>query len=183
MNFVKIPGTSFEMMTTPVTWGQWKEVMGDYNIPMKGKFTRSDNHPVEGLTAKESEEFCNKLSIRKDGYKYRLPTRWEWIHACKGGGKVSYGEPTDIGWFDENSNNRTHPVGMKLPNGYGIYDMLGNVGEWTSTIFERERTVCGLSWQMSIWRIDSLPIGFISGTKRSNTVGFRVIREVWEGGA
>ena len=181
MEFVKIPGTVFEMMTTPVTRGHWKEVIGNI-VPGKGKFERSDEHPVESVTLREAEAFCDRLNRRNDGYRYRLPTKAEWIHACKGGGNhVAYGESTAIGWFSENSNDQTHPVGLKLPNGYGLYDMLGNVGEWTNTVVERERTVCGLSWAESTWRIDSLPIEFISATKRSNTVGFRVIREIWQG--
>ena len=180
MKFVKIPGTSFEMATTPVTWGQWKEVMQSYNLVAKGGFTRSDNHPVDSLTAKEAEEFCRIMTARKDGYKYRLPTRWEWGHACEGGGKdIVYGEPNSIGWFHPESRNRTHPVGMKEANGYGLYDMLGNVGEWSSTIFEKERTVCGLNFKDTTFTIKSLQLSFAPATKRSNTIGFRVVREEW----
>ena len=72
MTFVKIPGTSFEMMTTPVTRGHWKEVMGNM-VPGKGKFERSDEHPVESVALREAEAFCQKLNFKKDGYRYRLP--------------------------------------------------------------------------------------------------------------
>lgn len=181
MEFVKIPGTAFEMMTTPVTRGHWKEVIGNL-VPGKGKFERSDEHPVESVAMREAEAFCERLNRRNDGYRYRLPTKAEWIHACKGGGTdVAYGPPLEIGWFMENGPKQTHPVGRKTPNAWGLYDMLGNVNEWTTDSFGRERIACGRSFEDFANLIGSLQVTFLNANTKSPTVGFRVIREVWHG--
>ncbi len=181
MDFVKIPGTSFEMMTTPVTRGHWREVMGNM-IPGKGKFERTDEHPVESVALREAEAFCQKLNFKKDGYRYRLPIKAEWMYACKGGlADVVYGPPLEIGWFMENSDQQTHPAGRKTPNGYGLYDMLGNVNEWTTSPGWRERIACGRSFEDFGKLIGSLQVTFLNANKKDPTVGFRVIREVWDG--
>ena len=70
------------------------------------------------------------------GDGYRLPTQSEWEYACRAGNgsRFGYGEKEDdldkYGWYEKNSDGRTHKVGEKLPNGFGLYDMHGNVGEW-----------------------------------------------------
>jgi formylglycine-generating enzyme required for sulfatase activity len=62
---------------------------------------------------------------------FRLPTGREWEFAARGGTSGDrYGPVDDIAWYDGNSNNQLHPVGQKLPNAFGLYDMLGNVWEW-----------------------------------------------------
>ena len=94
-----------------------------------------DDLPVETVSWEDAIEFCAKLS-EKEGKKYRLPSEAEWEYACRVGTLTSFnfGESdsllTDFAWYSINSNNTTHPVGMKQPNAFGLYDLYGNVMEW-----------------------------------------------------
>jgi formylglycine-generating enzyme required for sulfatase activity len=98
--------------------------------------------PVETVSWNEAVAFCEKLSERatekKAGRSYRLPTEAEWEYGCRAGTKTKYhsGKEEDhlkeVAWYDANSGERTHPVGEKKPNAWGLYDMHGNVYQWCS---------------------------------------------------
>ncbi len=133
--------SSFELMTTEVTQGMWEEVMGsnpahDYGV--------GDNFPVYYVSWNDCQEFISKLNDLNDGYSYRLPTEAEWEYAARGGTTTRFywgDDPneTQIGnyaWYDGNSNESTHPVGTKLPNAWGLYDMSGNVSEWCEDVYK-----------------------------------------------
>ena len=113
-----------------VTQSLWQTVMGSNPSNFKG-----DNLPVERVSWNDSQEFINKLNSMT-GRKFRLPTEAEWEYAARGG-KKSRGyqysgsrKISDVAWYRYNSRSKTHPVGTKLVNELGIYDMSGNVCEW-----------------------------------------------------
>jgi formylglycine-generating enzyme required for sulfatase activity len=119
---------AFEIGKYEVTQAQFEALMGRNYSEYKGP-----NRPVENVSWRDAQEFLLKLTDRQDGYRYRLPTEAEWEYAARAGSTAGFsGEPDDLGWYFENSNAQTHPVGQKKPNAWGIYDMHGNVWEWTA---------------------------------------------------
>jgi formylglycine-generating enzyme required for sulfatase activity len=95
-----------------------------------------------GMTFEAAEEFCRWLSART-GRTYRLPTEAEWEYAARAGGESV--ELERCAWFWDNADDKTQPVGRKAPNRWGLYDLLGNVAEWTVG-FDGRPVACGGSF-------------------------------------
>ena len=144
---------SFLLFKFPVTQDFYFEITNENPSTFKG-----DLRPVETVTFKDVVIFCNKISVQngltpcyliqdeseeiffeKSANGFRLPTEAEWEYACKAGTTgIRYGELNDIAWYKDNSENKTHNVGQKTPNAWGLYDMLGNVWEWCSDLYDTE---------------------------------------------
>ena len=194
----KVHIASFAIGKYEVTQSQWLAVMGTKPSMFKG-----DEHPVEQVTWKQSKEFCRKLS-EKTGHVYRLPTEAEWEYAARAGSDTDMyfgtdaNELTEHAWFDDNSDETTHPVGQKKPNAFGLHDMYGNVWEWTMDCWNTNysgapvdgtawssgdcsmRVVRGGSWYNKVRSLKSNARARYSSEIRYNSRGggLRVVREI-----
>lgn len=116
-----------------ITQADWREVVGS-NPPNLG-FKGCDECPVENVSWDDAQEFIKRANSKYRRY-FRLPTEQEWEYAARGGNKSKgyiYAGSNDlqaVSWYDDNSYRKTHPVGLKMPNELGLYDMNGNVWEW-----------------------------------------------------
>ena len=174
---------------TEVTQSLWASVTGERPSHFEG-----DNLPVEKVSWNDVQEFVASLNREKPGLEVRLPTEAEWEYACRAGTiEARYSAKLDdIAWYEENSANSTRPVGLKQPNAWGLYDMLGNVLEWCSDRWQddlsadevdpsgptegRNRVIRGGSWSdyarsaRAAFRILSEP------ENRSSFLGLRLAR-------
>ena len=120
---VKI-GNGFWIGKTEVTQASYQRVMGSNPSRYRGALL-----PVEQVDWRSAGQYCRIVGMR-------LPTESEWEFAAAGGLPAPrYGPVDAIAWYDGNSGDSTHHVGQKMPNGYGLYDMLGNVWEWVADPF------------------------------------------------
>jgi formylglycine-generating enzyme required for sulfatase activity len=111
----------FWLGKTEVTQQAYRRVIGRNPSRYRGS-----DLPVEQIGWNDARHYCESVGMR-------LPTEVEWEYAARGGNPESrYGELSQIAWFDGNSDDRTHEVGRKKPNSYGLFDVLGNVWEWVS---------------------------------------------------
>ena len=179
-----------------ITQSQWAYIMKTNPSIFVG-----EDRPVECVSWFEVQDYIKKLNERT-GRKYRLPTELEWEYAARGGRfqkKYRYSGSNEcnwVAWWRENSEYGTSPVGQKLPNRLGLYDMTGNVHEWCaneydSLMYSREKiapTICsytslegvvrGGDWQSSKQHLRIANRNHISPYIRNAGVGFRLVMDV-----
>ncbi|MCI5209783.1 MAG: formylglycine-generating enzyme family protein, partial [Candidatus Electrothrix sp. ATG2] len=215
----------FQLGVYEVTLGQFKLFLASLNDNERAKIetksfknanTHGDNAAVAAVSWEDTQAFLNWLNQKEGGQKYRLPTEAEWEYAARAGSKTIYfwGDTLEKApeyawfntghadlriWFPENRFNKKedfpHPVGLKKPNTWGLYDMAGNVWEWvndrySTTYYQNSpktdptgpkkgitRCFRGGSWYGSATNLRSAFRGLNVPTHRSNSIGFRVLRE------
>ncbi|WP_371516528.1 formylglycine-generating enzyme family protein [Kitasatospora sp. NBC_01300] len=178
----------YELAPCPVTREQYGAGAGD-------------RLPADSVSWYDAVRYCNDLS-RRDGlapaYRldgesatwdraadgYRLPTEAEWEHACRAGTDgPRYGPLDQIAWHRGNSDERPHPVGGLRPNGFGLYDLLGNVWEWCWDVYDAEvyggyRVLRGGGWFDEHWSCRASVRRRSHPTLRIDDVGFRLARTI-----
>ena len=223
IELVKIPAGKFEMgsvnelpfaLETPVheaiisktffvskfliTQEQYEAVTGEN----PAKFRYEKNLPIENITWFDAKEFCRKLS-EITGKPLRLPSETEWEYFCRAGSTADYffGEDghllSEYAWFEANSNEKTHPVGLKRPNNWGLFDIVGNVWEWCEDVWkgdyndfptdgsanfrniekQHRRSCRGGSFAINAFRCRSSYRSFDWNDTANEKLGFRIIME------
>jgi formylglycine-generating enzyme required for sulfatase activity len=178
-----------------VTQKQWLDVMGNNPSNFKG-----DNLPVEMVSWNDAQDFIKKLNEKEGWAKFRLPTEAEWEYSARAGitTRYSFGDAEsmlgDYAWYFENSDDKTHPVGKKKPNPWGLYDIHGNIWEWVQDEWHEKYN--GAPTDGSAWETGDGSIRIFRGGGwrflardcrsanrnpsysgvRSDVVGFRVLR-------
>ena len=211
---------SFLMDQHEVTQAEYEKLGQIEAFPNPSHFKGSDL-PVEQVSWPQAARFCNARS-RAEGLQpcynedtgecdfqangYRLPTEAEWEYACRAGMLTdwSFGGDArklgDFAWFADNSGKKTHAVGQKRPNAWGLYDMHGNVAEWCHDVYQKdyyaqspeknprgpadgkEYVLRGGSWKSaaealrSAYRLGENP-GFSDACLARDAIGFRCVRK------
>ena len=212
---------SFLMDRTEMTQVVWEKIGKDEALPNPSNFKGADL-PVNQVKWDQAAKFCNARS-RYEGLKpcynedtaecdfeadgYRLPSEAEWEYACRAGTTTDYSFGSDAkrlgdhGWFTDNAGKKTHPVGQKKPNAWGLFDMHGNVAEWCNDVYDKnyyvtgadsknprgpkdgnETSLRGGSWKSSAdatrsaYRLGETP-GFSDACLARDAIGFRCVRK------
>jgi formylglycine-generating enzyme required for sulfatase activity len=209
---------SFLMDRTEVTQAEYEKLGKIEAFPNPSHF-KGANLPVEQVSWPQAALFCNARSnleklkpcyndecvcdFEADGY--RLPTEAEWEYACRAGTQTDYANGNDarrlgdVAWYAENAGKKTHPVGQKKANAWGLFDMHGNVAEWCHDAFDigyyksspeknprgpapgKEYVLRGGSWKSSAeaarssYRLAETP-GFSDACLAKDAIGFRCVR-------
>jgi formylglycine-generating enzyme required for sulfatase activity len=212
---------SFLMDKTEVTQAEYEKLGKGDDPPFSNpSHFKGPDLPVEQVTWPQAANFCNARS-RAEGLTpcysddavcnfaadgYRLPTEAEWEYACRAGGDGDYSFGNDArklgehAWFTDNASKKTHPVGQKKPNAWGLFDMHGNVAEWCQDVFDKnyyksgpeknprgpadgkEYVLRGGSWKSaaeasrSAYRLGETP-GFSDACLARDAIGFRCVRK------
>ncbi|MBX2819699.1 MAG: SUMF1/EgtB/PvdO family nonheme iron enzyme [Rhodothermaceae bacterium] len=183
----------FYMGVTEVTHQEWESLMNHISNPKK----QGTTFPVASVSWHDANKFISALNERGDEYVYRLPTEAEWEYACRSGTNVYYypskREVAEFSWYKGNSKNKSQLVKSLSPNGWGLYDMTGNVWEWTADWYKRSyytegpdvdppgpatgetRVLRGGAFNFSLRYITCSNRRYYREYKSDNNIGFRVV--------
>lgn len=184
----------YYLQRNPVSQAQWRMIMGQN----PSFFNGDERLPVEQVSWDDVQEFLRRLNLLREG-KFRLPTEAEWEFACRAnqpGGYFFGNDATHLSeyaWYTANSEGRTHPVGTRQPNQFGLHDTYGNVWEWCSDYFApypgghaleptgpeegKTRALRGGSWMADADRCQTFVRWHQPPETRSFQVGFRLLLE------
>jgi len=127
---------SFQIGKFLITQEQWQAVTGDNPSAFARCTQCSTDCPVELVSWDDCQEFISALNSHFPSGGFRLPTEAEWEYSCRAGTTgARYGELDKIAWYNKNSEGTIHPVGLKQPNAWGLYDMIGNVWQWCQDLY------------------------------------------------
>ncbi|MBF0187413.1 MAG: formylglycine-generating enzyme family protein [Magnetococcales bacterium] len=186
----------FWMGQHEVTQGEWWRIMRSN----PSHFRKGVEYPVERVAWEDAEAFVRKLNSMYPGpVRFRLPTEAEWEYACRNGGdRIRFAgatEPGQVAWFRENSGQSSQPVGTRRPNRFGLFDMSGNVWEWTQNAYDPDayvakssgsdeqresgevfRAIRGGSWASYRNHLRCSNRGFEQFSNKRPTIGLRLVR-------
>jgi formylglycine-generating enzyme required for sulfatase activity len=189
----------FYLSRYPVTQAQWEVLRGGNPSFFKG----DSNRPVESVSWTDVQEFIRLLNREEGGSAYRLPTEAEWEYARRARSTTAYcfgddeSRLAEYAWYKANAEGKTHPVGKKEPNAWGLYDLHGNVFEWVEDWYEttyyqrspaqdprgpsfgRDRVDRGGSWNHDAWNCRSARRGRLTPDAHASDTGFRLARTAW----
>jgi len=177
----------FWMGETEITQKQWHAVRGNNPSYFKGP-----DRPVDQVSWNQIQDFLDRVNTSSNGWRFALPTEAQWEYACmaESTGKVS-GELDAMAWYEDNSEEMTRDVGLKLPNSWGLFDMYGNVWEWCqdwlgegplasltdpqgmNTV--QTRAIRGGSWGENSMGCRAVSRHGIDPDKAGNHIGFRLV--------
>ncbi|WP_322763102.1 SUMF1/EgtB/PvdO family nonheme iron enzyme [Frankia sp. Cr2] len=186
----------FYMSAYAVTQKEWREVMG--TEPWKGerKVREGENYPAVNVTWHDCENFVTRLSSADNANSYYLPTEREWEYSARAGTTTDFSFGDDerdmrfFGWYrdlTQNAEEYAHEVGAKRPNPWDLYDMHGNIWEWTADWYygsyraERklepvEKVLRGGGWDYPAYGARSAFRNHLLSTRSNYVIGFRLIR-------
>jgi len=179
-----------------VTQEQWQAIMGSNPSRFKGA-----RNPADSVSWNDCQAFLTRLNekLANTSMKFSLPTEVQWEYACRAGTTSRYSFADDkasleeYAWHRGNSGRKTHAVGQKEPNAWGLYDMHGNLWEWCQDWYESDyygksptddptgptagsqRVIRGGSWNLSPWSCRSADRDGNEPDTRGSALGFRVV--------
>jgi formylglycine-generating enzyme required for sulfatase activity len=176
---------SFYMGETEVTQGQWYEIMGDNPANFK---TGDRNMPIENVSWDDVKKFIVRLNSKEGTTKYRLPTEEEWEYAARAGTTTKWycgDNESCVNQIAVSKSSQPKPGKSKKSNNFGLYDMSGNVREWTDSCYSSTYTSSkdctrkvnrGGNWSDYVYGTRSAYRSDLSSSNRDRDLGFRLLR-------